>query len=204
MSNAGSPTAEAVPSNPPSSSWQDHPIAITVAALAGAVALAGILYLAGAFETGDEPPIRVKNGSLELYLASSGERWKQQEDPKHWKISGGKRAKDPLDVAIALNPAEVNVGTTPCTAQAGTGDPLILTYSNGTSTLATITIKSTPNGKRTLVESTADLSLSSVDPKNRLLTYSTDGFISRIVLGTNTMCTFTKKEQLAELVIMDY
>lgn len=190
MSNAVSPTAEAVPSNPPSSSWQDHPIAITVAALAGAVALAGILYLAGAFETGDEPPIRVKNGSLELQLLTNSRHWKQNPDLKHWKISGGTRGKDPLDVSIA-----VNAGAT-CTVQSGTGNAVSVTYSNGTK----IDIQAT--GRRSYVVSSADLTVSG--PKRRLLTYSGDGFISSVVLDSNTMCTFSNKTQLANLLISDY
>jgi hypothetical protein len=199
MSNAGNPTAGAP--SVEESSWQDHPVAITVAAVGGALLLGGVLYLAGAFagETGDEPPIRVKNGSVELYLATSHEKW-HEKDSMHYKITGGTRSKDALDVVIA-----VNAGAT-CSAQAGTGSTLTVVYQNADNTTTTITVGTdpdNPNQKHSAVASTAPLSLSSSDP--RVLTYvNSGGFIREIRLDGTNMCTFTAGNQLAMLVILDY
>ena len=42
---------------------------------------------------GDEPPIRVKNGSIELHLLSKNKNWSQPNgtNKKKWKPSAGKR-----------------------------------------------------------------------------------------------------------------
>jgi hypothetical protein len=209
MSNGGTTAAGAVTSAPHDSYW-DHPVAITVAAVAGAAALFGILYLAGGFavaDTGDEPPIRVKNGSVDFYLATSKDRWNQGADTKHWKISGGKRAKDQLDVVIAVNAGAI------CNAQSGTGDQVTLVYDNGNGTTTNISIATDPENPKQKHSGVfgAELKLSTVLlDKNRLLTYgdptNQKGYISRILLddGNPPMCTFTDRKQLAELVIMDY
>ena len=183
------------------SSWQDHPVAITVAAVGGALLLGGILYLAGAFagETGDEPPIRVKGGSVELYLATSQQKW-HEKDSTHFKITGGPRSKDALDVAIA-----VNAGAT-CSAQAKTGNKLTVIYQNADQSTTTINVGTDPdmpNQKHSAVDSTAPLSLSSSDP--RVLTYvNSGGFIREILLDGTNMCTFTTGNQLAMLLVLDY
>lgn len=185
-------------------SWQDHPVAIAAAAVAGAAMLVAGLYFTGRLDTGDEPPIRVKNGSLDFYLATNNLKWKSRGDVRHWKVSGGKRSKDPLDVAIAVNPGAS------CSAQAGTGDSLAITYNNGTQTAVLITIRTDPNDrKHTQVTSSDDLAVSLIkDSKGRMLTYEKEGFISGLTLTNGTTavvaCTFTKKDQLAELVILDY
>jgi hypothetical protein len=186
MSNGGS---TAVPSNPTTedSSWTDHPVAIAAAAVTGAAILGVALYFF--YDTGDEPPIRVKNGSLELQLITNNKHWKENPDLKHWKISGGHRSKDPLDVTIA-----VNSGAN-CALQATTGNALTVNYSNGTK----IDVHAT--GKKSYVDASADLSLST---DRRLLTYTGEGFISSVVLDGNTMCTFTSKAQLADLIVSDY
>lgn len=190
MSNGANPVAQAVPSNSlPSSSWLDHPVAMIVAAAAGAAIIGGILYFTLA-DTGDEPPIRVQTGSLELYLPStSNKHWNQNADAKHWRISGGHRGKDPLDVTIA-----VNSGAN-CTAQSGLGNLLTVHYNNG----MTVDIHST--SKHTLVDSSHDLGLST---DRHLLTYKTEGFISSIVLDNKTLCTFTDAKQFADLVVSDF
>lgn len=186
------PTA-AVPDVVEESSWQDHPVAITVAALGGALILAGILAAAGAFagDTGDEPPIRVKNGSLELHLLTNNKHWKERGngDVKRWKISGGTRGDDTLDVDIT-----VNAGAT-CNYQSASGNAVTMYYDNGTK----VSVHS--NSRHAWVDSDADLTLTN---NKRQLSYQVDGFISRVTLDGKDMCTFTSKTQLANLVISDF
>jgi hypothetical protein len=191
-----------VPSPAPGWVWQDHPAALAVAAVAGALALAGILYVARTLaDTGDEPPIRVKNGSLELQLQSRKHTWHQVNatDAKHWDISGHpERGKNQIDVTMAVAP-----GAGPsCAAHSGSGDTLVLTYNNGTGKAVTVTIKS-DGDKHTTVESTDNLTLVG-SKKDRLLAYDVQGYISSVAIDSKPLCTFTAPEQLSEVVVMDY
>ena len=89
MSDPVTTNGQTVPVTLPQDSIWDHPGAVAGVAIATALALAGTLYLTGAFsDTGDEPPIRVKGGSVELYLASSREKFKQK-DAKHFEDQRG-------------------------------------------------------------------------------------------------------------------
>ena len=119
--------SETSPPPVPHDSIWNHPVAIVgAAALAGAAILAGTLYLAGilvAGDTGDEPPIRVKNGSVDFYLASRKDTWKMEHD-KLFTITGGKRSKDALDVVVAVTAT----GAASCSAQTDTGDLVTLEY----------------------------------------------------------------------------
>ncbi|HMC76293.1 MAG TPA: hypothetical protein VKH34_04145 [Vicinamibacterales bacterium] len=181
----------------------NDPVGILIVGGVTAAALAIALFFFGAFDTGDEAPIRVRNGSLDMYVASNNQKWKQRgAGVKEWRISGGgKRANDLLSIAIA-----VNAGAS-CSNQAGTGDLLTIGYSvNG----VVITVHADPaEAKHTMVESNTDLAVSiPKDSKGRVLTYETAGYISSITLtksGTAvTSCTFTRADQLGELLIMDY
>jgi hypothetical protein len=197
MSDTPSATAAA----PPQDSIWDHPVAAAGVAVAGAAILAGLLYVAGfrSGDTGDEPPIRVKNGSVDFYLATSTQMWKPKTD-KLFKITGGKRSKDGLDVNIA-----VNVGAS-CTSQAATGDQVTIDYVKADNTAVTLTIGTDPDRphqKHSAVQSSEPLTFSSADA--RVLRYvSAGGYIRAILLDGKKMCSFTGPEQLANLVILDY
>lgn len=187
MSNPSTQAAEAMPSEPRlKSAWTDHPVAITAAIGIGILLSIGAYF---ALDSGDEPPIRVQNGSLDLQLLTRHEHWIQQGDARHWKISGGARSKDLLDISVA-----VNTGAS-CDAQAGSGHVLTLTYNDGA------TVQAQSSGNHTSVVSSADLTLSA---KGHLLTYSASGWISRITLDKALTCNFSAKNQLADMVILDY
>jgi hypothetical protein len=201
MIDTPSQTAPPVPANPPQDSVWDHPTAVASIAVASAAILAGLLYAAGFFsgDTGDEPPIRVKNGSVDFYLATSTQRWKPKND-KVFKITGGKRSKDGLDVTIA-----VNAGAS-CTSQAATGDQVTIDYVKADNVAVTLTIGTDPDRphqRHSAVQSSEPLTFSSADA--RVLRYvSAGGYIRAILLDGNKMCTFTGPDQLANLVILDY
>jgi hypothetical protein len=190
-----------IPADPPQDSIWDHPVAVAGVAAVTAAIVAGLLYAAGfrAGDTGDEPPIRVKNGSVDLYLASSSQKWKPKTD-KLFKIGGGPRSKDGLDVVIA-----VNTGAS-CRTQADTGDQVTIDFVKADGTAVTITVGTDPDRphqRHSAVQSTEPLTYSSADP--RVLRYvSAGGYIRAILLDGNKMCTFTSPEQLANLVILDY
>jgi hypothetical protein len=205
MSNGASPTDGTTQSV--QGSILNDPVGVLIVGGVTAAALAIALFFFGAFDTGDEAPIRVRNGSLELYVASNTQKWKHATSPgdaKHWRISGGKRKNQTLSIAIAVNGSTAPGAS--CSNQAGTGDLLTIGYSvNG----VVVTVHDDPNDhKHALVESNADLVLSTKDSNERLLSYDPVGYISSITLtkgGTTVAsCTFTKADQLGDLVILDY
>jgi hypothetical protein len=201
MSNGASPTGGTTQSV--QGSILNDPVGVLIVGGVTATALAIALFFFGAFSTGDEAPIRVRNGSLDLYVASNNQKWKPGTNPadaRHWRINGGKRANAALSIAIAVNPGAS------CSNQAATGDLLTIAYSvNG----VVVSVHDDPNDHyHAMVDSNADLVVSKKDSNGRLLSYESDGYISSVTLtkgGTAVAsCTFTKKEQLGDLVILDY
>ena len=193
----------------PQDSIMDHPAAVG-GLVAGTAALVGLLlygaFAAGFFggNTGDEPPIRVKGGSVDFYLVTKKDKWNDIDNKIHKKFNmGGERAKDRLDVVIAVTPA----GAGSCTAQTGTGDLVTLEYlKSDLKTVVKLTIgtdSTRPKTKHSAVESTEAFAPLSTD--GRTLTYAeTGGYIRAILLDGNKMCTFTGPNQLDTMVIMDY
>jgi hypothetical protein len=201
MSNGGTPAAGGTPSIRSTSTWRDHRFAITVAALGGALILGtGILLIQKLVgETGDEPPIRVKNGSLELRLETAHHNWQKGADARHWEIKNKpQRGNAQFAVTVAVTPG---TGAS-CTAQALSGDSVAVTYNNGSGKMTTVTIK-TDGDRHSQVESSEDLTVGP-NSKDRLLLYGATGFISGILVGSTPMCTFTDAKQLTNLVILDY
>lgn len=204
MSNGASPTGGTTKSV--QGSILNDPVGVLIVVGVTAAVMAIALFFFGAFDTGDEAPIRVRNGSLDLYVASNNQKWKHRKDDekdfRHWRINGGERANDALSIAIA-----VNAGAS-CSNQAGTGDLLTIGYSvKG----VVVSVHADPDeAKHTMVEANEDLVVSKKDGDGRLLSYepSTPGYISSITLtkgGTAVAsCTFTRAEQLGDLVILDY
>ena len=174
--------------------WRRYPRAMALAAAIGIGAglIIGVpLTFSGVafFQGGDEPPIRVKNSSLDLELMTSKQKWQQKGSPREWKITGKPRSKDELDVEIV--PANgVN-----CAIQSKTGTLLRVTYSTGT----TVDLNSVK--KHTQVLASADLVLSA---NSRVLSYKSAGYISEITLDGTSMCTFKSANELTELWIRDF
>lgn len=80
---------------------------VLVAVGAAALAAVGAYFLATALSTGDEPPIRVKRGSLELELLASSGAWEPQNekpDRRRWKVDGYDRKSD--DYLLYLAPKD--------------------------------------------------------------------------------------------------
>lgn len=190
MSNTVDPAAEVVPSHTNAgSSWQDHTVALTVAALAGAVVVAGLVYVASAFfASDDEPPILVKNGSIELHLLSSDKSWVQESGTSKWKISGGTRGKEPFDVTVAFTGGV-------CSSQTATGPVVRITYSD----LTYIDLEA--KNKSTRVTPGPDKQLTRVS--DQLLSYPATGYINGITVNGTPLCAFTAASQLTHVLIMD-
>jgi hypothetical protein len=195
MSTPAKQTAVAVPSNSVFSAWRDHPVAMVVTAFAAAAVVGGLAYVASLLlaDTGDEPPIRVKNGSLELQLLATHKSWAQDGSNDKWKISAGTRKKEPLDVIVAYT-----AGAT-CSSQTASGKIVRITYSDLTYIDLEAKNKTT---KVTIGPSSKQLTRVS----EQLLTYGTAGagYINGIVVDSVPLCAFTEAKQLTHVVILDY
>ena len=160
------------------------------------VATAIVAILAGAAACtaggGDEPPIRVKNGTLDLWLLSNRGEWTQDGNSRNWKLPG-RRKSDDLGIVIAVGDGAV------CKAPLErTGRKLEVHYSDATE----VDLQST--GNHTKLTASKDLTIRRGTAQ--LLTYQggPDDYISSIVLDGATVCSFTAKTQLYSLVILDY
>ena len=131
--------------------WVDRPLATAGVAFIGIVAAAAMACSQGLrpIASGDEPPIRVKNGSVELQLLHKTHEWQSvnASDRKNWKIKDEPaRNNDDYEVIVApSNQSSCSNGVL-----VATGNPVELTTTGGK-----IEIKST--GRKTKIKSDPDL-----------------------------------------------
>ena len=91
--------------------WSENPLATAAAIGLGIVIGAGaVIGFDLIMATGDEPPIRVRNGSIELEVLHKSAYWKQVgSDGTHWKINQGTRLSDKYWMYLApTNSADCN------------------------------------------------------------------------------------------------
>lgn len=145
---------------------------------------------------GDEPPIRVRGGSIHLDLNGPDARWEQIGSTNEWKIKGDPK-RDQRDFYFEIDPATV------CPANGankgekkGTGKIITLTYSDGTEIV--IEVK---NNKRTRVMGPG-LALSNTD--QTLSLNRTEGFLLGIAIDGQKNCTFTSKDDFKGMGLFDY
>ena len=93
-----------------------------IGAIAGAAAA---YFLQRKLDTGDEPPIRVKGGSMEFQLLSNAIYWKDLGGKK-WKPSGGTLGKEEYKASIIVK------GAGKCPSQTKPGEIVKVTHNDGT------------------------------------------------------------------------
>jgi hypothetical protein len=181
--------------------WEAHPRAAILATV-GAVAIVGTLAVVGlemaglvsffngdALYESDEAPIRVRNGSIDLFLESGTERWEPVGGSDNWKSTG--TGKLPDDKFYAL--ITIKSGGSCTNGNKHSSQTVVVTYDNG----ATITIQA--NSQRTLVRP-KDATLTVHPDDEQRLMYAQSGFIKTVTIGpTNnpvTTCTFADAGQL--------
>jgi len=174
--------------------WRDHPFIMLVTTAAALAVGATVVTLFLTLAADDEPPIRVKTGSLELYLVSHEKHFQQDGSSQNWKISGGSRREDALQVVIAYAGATCSSGVATATQK------LVITYSDDKA----VTLQSI--SKKMKIHS--DVDLTPDDPANaRVLTYAptpTAGFIKSIAIDNRpAQCTFASANDLIYLAILD-
>lgn len=152
----------------------------------GALFGGAVGYFLLRFASGDEPPIRVKGGSMEFQLLSTTMYWKSLGS-RQWKISNGTRANAYYQASIVVQ------SSTKCPSQEKKGETVTVTHSDG----AWVELKAT--GNHTRLRSSVDLELSDGD---RLLTYCAKGHISKIEIE-DLDCRLNSGE-LQHMLLMDY
>jgi hypothetical protein len=150
----------------------------------GIVAL-GVLAYQLLTTTSEEPPIRVKKGSMHLDLLTTGAGWNQDDsDGKEWSPKGsGQNSAHKYALTWSLN-------GTPCEGALPTeANRVEVWYSDSTK----VDIKHQPSHKSKL---TGSATLSKTNDERRL-TYGLAGFVARVrVTPGNFDCSFSAGEFL--------
>lgn len=175
----------------------DHPILFGFAVATGAALLAGTLMLVGAFSDSEEAPIRVRSGSIDLYILSGTQQWEQVGTSGNWRILDAERYKAEFEVTVA-----VRAGATCGGSMTATGSDIVLTYNNGKQ------VRMQSAGQRTLVkpENGASMTWDGLTPQ-KLSYVVAGGYISSIAVGNGTnpatICSFTAANQLDHVIVLN-
>ena len=169
-------------------------------ALGAAAALLGA-WLIGAFDAaplaGDEPPIRVRNGSIELQLLHPSHKYEEADgstDKKNWRIET-EPPRHSNDVTVLVLPS--NFSSCPGGFVAS-GNKVEFFYNTGKK----ITVQS--NGsKRIRVK--GDDALDNPSGNRQLLRYDVAGvYIQRIDIGSHAkFCEFSAADSNLQVVVLD-
>lgn len=154
--------------------------------------------------SGDEPPIRVKNGSIEFHVLGN-DKWKEEKKgtaAAYWEMKNKQtRLYDPIRITAAYDGAVY--GGQPCKTTAS-GDAVIIVFRDDDGTETRVTARTT--GKRTRITAATPARLSGEDDK--VLQYSGTGYIRRIAVESSsveqTLCEFENATQLIHLLLLDY
>lgn len=194
-------TLTSSPGNPsrrsPFSVISDHPILFAFAVAVGAALVAGALYLVGSFAGSEEATIRVRNGSLEFIIERPGHEWTPSGASGNYRYRDGKKQSDDYEVIV------VPAGTHTCNLYSKTGANIELTYSDDTDkqNKKDIKIVVQSQGRNTWVKPGTGATLTLTNP--RTLTYTPTGYLSRVAVDNQLLCTFTDRAQLSSVLIMD-
>jgi hypothetical protein len=141
------------------------------------------------FDT-DEAPIRVRNGSIDLYLESDTQQWQPAGGSGNWKTTATGEVKGGTYVVLF----SVNGGSC-ADGQQITGDNVLFTYSDGNE----IRVQVVHN--RTLVKPGHGATLQTYPKDPQRLTYAANGgYITKVTVGPpgnpTLVCTFQNAAQL--------
>jgi hypothetical protein len=160
----------------------ENPVATAAAVALGIVIGAGaVIGYFSIMATGDEPPIRVRNGSIELEVLHKSRYWKEVGSAgTHWKINQGTRLTDKYWMYLAPT------NTADCNAAKANGDVIRFILSDD----SWVQVESHNNK----TDVTSDKVLTrSADKKT--LSYGNEAlFIKAIRLDGTDRCTFAAKD----------
>ena len=166
----------------------DHPILFAFAVAAGAALVGGMLFLAGAFADSEEATIRVRNGSLQFLIHHPDHEWTPAGASGNYRYRDGEKHSDDYEVIV------IPAGSHTCNLYSRNGATIEFTYSDD----KTITIQS--QGRNTWVRPGTGVSLTA---SGQTLTYTPTGYLKRVAVDTQTLCTFESGPQLSSIVILD-
>jgi hypothetical protein len=175
----------------------EHPFLFATGALILGGAIVAVAYKLLA--AGDEPPIRVKKGSMYLeLLTDADEKWEPETPTSpNWKISKGTRSKDDLRVVVVTTGSHTGCQNQPATARSAE-----LTYTEGTN-IYKVRLQSTQ--KHLLILPLGGKRFTQEDDRN--LKYEVQaGYISKIVVGQGSgewKCNFAA-DQLEGIFVLDW
>lgn len=170
-------------------------IAATVVAL-GAAGVALYYRYVLATRAGDEPPIRVKGGSIEMDLirhANNAHQWHKPNpnDKRKWKISNGHRSTPRYLVYVGANDCSKCTNAEHVVKLVHVGSVVTFVHEDGTE------VSFNAAGNSTEVTSQKDLT----DSSNQKLTYPTAGRIARILVDGTPVCTFENASELDSVML---
>ena len=166
----------------------DRPILFLFAVAAGAALLGAALFLTGAFADSEEATIRVRNGSLQFIIEEPNHEWTPSGASGNYRYRDGDKHSDNYEVIV------IPAGTHTCNLYSRTGATIEFTYSDD----KMITIQS--QGRNTLVKPATGVTLTATGPT---LTYTPTGYLKRVAVDNQTLCTFGSGAQLSSIVILD-
>lgn len=168
----------------------DHPILFGLAVAVGAALLAGALFLIGGFSGSEEATIRVRNGSLEFIILDSDQQWTQAGSSGNYRNRDAEKQSDKYEVTV------VPAGAHTCNLYSRIGTDIEFTYSDEKK------IRVQSQNKNTWVKPEGvSVTWNSATPQT--LTYTPTGYLSRITVDNQLLCTFTNPAQLSSVLIMD-
>lgn len=170
--------------------------AIAIGATVVALGAAGVAVYFYATSAGDEPPIRVKGGSIEMDLIHSRKKFEKpnNSNKKEWKISSGSRKRGAYLVYIGLNDPKT------CGDQqrlVWSGTTVDFVHENGKK----VTFLA-DSDKQTRITSSEDMDTVQ-NSNNRKLSYAAAGRIASIVIDGTTVCTITTAAQLNSVLLTE-
>jgi hypothetical protein len=169
----------------------DHPILFAFALAAGAALLGGTLLLFDAFSDSEEATIRVRNGSLEFIILHPNQEWTPAGGSGNYRNRDGEKHTDTFEVVV------VPAGTHTCNLYSRTGSDIEFTYSDDKKILVQ------SQNKNTFVKPGTGVNLTWDQATPRVLTYTPAGYLSRVTVDGQTLCTFTSGAQLSSVLILN-
>ena len=166
-----------------------------IAAVVGVTVVLGLLAACSrelvAPLTGDEPPIRVRGGTMYLDLLTDKNTDFEKDDvndKKKWHIKGEPPRKKNDFFVVVLS------GSSGCDRKTATGNKVDVEYSGGQS----VEFKS--NSNKTKITAQKDLE----HPSAKLLKYEVQGgFISAIKVNGQELCSFDEYDPALHIYLLD-
>ena len=174
----------------------DHPILFGFAVALGAALLGVGLYFAGAFADSEEATIRVRNGSLQFIIQDPNHEWTPSGSSGNYRYRDGEKHSDDYEVIV------VPAGSHTCDLYSKAGSNLEFTYRDEKDK-RDIKIVVQSQGRNTWVKPGTGVTLEFNNATPQMLAYEPEGYLARIAVDNQTLCSFTSASQLSGIFILN-